>query len=123
MEDTRPVNLDLMKMKFPPMAIVSILHRLAGVILFIGLPYLLYLLHCSLSSVANFSGIAQGGFWLTFFIWVVLSALAMHFFAGARHLLMDLGIGETKVLGRVSAWMVLSLSVLSIILLGVWLWL
>lgn len=124
MKDKRPVNLNLLKIRFPAAAIVSILHRVSGVIVFLLLPLLLWLLSQSLASVATFNALhadlMQPG--LKFFVWALLSALLYHFVAGIRHLFMDAGIGETLIGGKLSAYLVFALSAMGIILLGVWLW-
>ena len=57
MPSKRPVNLDLTKFAFPLIAIVSIVHRISGVVIFLFLPFLLYFLDQSLSSQAGFDGV------------------------------------------------------------------
>ena len=121
----RPVNLDLTKFKFPIMAIISILHRVSGVILFLALPFFLYQLQASLNSTADFTSL-QGGHLLsslsTCAWWLVLVALSFHIIAGIRHLLMDFGVGEQVRSGRIGAIVVLVVFVMVAIWLGVWLW-
>ena len=120
----RPINLNLFKFHFPIPAIVSILHRISGVILFLLLPLLLGLLSSSLVSADSFSALSDSMACpiLKFFTWVILSALLFHVFAGIRHLLMDAGIGETLQISRITSFAVIVLSLVGIILLGVWLW-
>jgi succinate dehydrogenase / fumarate reductase, cytochrome b subunit len=120
----RPIFLNLWRIRFPATAIVSILHRVSGVIIFLGLPFLLYLLSKSLISQERFDQLstsltAPG---MKFVIWIILSAVVGHFFAGIRHLLMDIGMAESLKAGRVTAWLVLIISFLIIIILGLWLW-
>lgn len=124
MKSDRPINLQLTTLKFPPMAIVSILHRLSGVILFVAIPCLLYMLDCSLRSEQSFLRLKQwlGAWPVKLLLWLLLSALFYHFIAGVRHLIMDLGWGESLSSGRRSALSVICLAVLSAILVGVWLW-
>lgn len=124
MKPKRPVNLNLLQIQFPAPAIVSILHRASGVVLFLMLPLLLWLLSGSLASSDSFDALHES---LThpipaFFVWVLFSALFYHLVAGVRHLLMDIGIGESLKGGRLSAFIVFIVSALGIILLGVWLW-
>ena len=93
----RPVNLDLRTIKLPVTAYTSILHRISGVILFIGLAIMLYALGKSLGSEEGFGEVKAC---LTsplakFVTWGLLSALLYHLVAGVRHLIMDMGIGET----------------------------
>jgi succinate dehydrogenase / fumarate reductase cytochrome b subunit len=120
----RPIHLNLLQIRFPAPAIVSILHRASGVILFLCLPLFLWLLSSSLRSQASFDNIHTS---LThpvsaFITWVMLSALLYHLIAGVRHLLMDAGIGESLQGGRFTAYLVQCISAIGIILLGVWLW-
>ena len=124
MNKQRPVNLDLTTISFPVTAISSILHRITGVFLVIGIPVLLWMLATSLSSKEGFSQISQ--FLATglgsFVLWAILTAIAFHIIAGVRHLLMDAGIGESLEGGMRGAKIVLVLAVLAAIGLGVWIW-
>lgn len=120
----RPVNLDLTKFHFPPMAILSILHRISGVLLFLLLPLAIYLLHKSLVSSGSFSDtvtlLQHGG--MKLLLWVMISATLFHLVAGIRHLVMDFGFGETLAASRISAYLVFALVLLLFVLVGVWLW-
>ena len=122
--DRRPVFLDIPKMRFPVTALVSISHRLTGVVIFLFLPLLIYLLQQSLASPLSFyhlmHWLAQS--WVKGLMWVFLAALSVHFFAGVRHVLMDLGVGEHLGQAKFTAYLVFALSVIAIVLEGVWLW-
>ena len=124
MNKKRPVNLDLGSMKFPPMAIASILHRISGVILFILLPVLICLLGQSLHSEAAFNHVrmdlAAPGYKLI--LWAFSAALAYHILAGIRHMIMDLGFGEHLCASKRTAVLVIALAVIATILLGMWIW-
>ena len=125
MQDNRPVNLDLTKFHFPPMAILSISHRISGCLLFLAIPFLLYLLCYSLGSPAQFDRIQyllHYNAWPKMGVWVALSATALHLLAGIRHLLMDLGFGESVRAGKLSAYLVFLCTIVAIVLLGVWIW-
>lgn len=120
----RPVNLDLRTIKLPVTAYTSILHRISGVILFLGIAIMLYALGKSLGSEEGFGEVKA---WLTsplakFVIWGLLSALLYHLVAGLRHLIMDMGIGETLEGGKLGSKIVLAISVVLIVLAGVWIW-
>lgn len=120
----RPVNLDLRTIKLPVTAYTSILHRISGVILFIGLAIMLYALGKSLGSEEGFSEVKAC---LTsplakFVTWGLLSALLYHLVAGVRHLIMDMGIGETLEGGKLGSKIVIVISVVLIVLVGVWVW-
>lgn len=124
MNKKRPVFLDLTKMRMPVAAIVSILHRMSGFVLFLAIPYLLYLLLVSLSSAEDYDALraALHGGVTRSLVYIVLLALLYHWVAGIRHLLMDMGIGEEKISGRRGALLVLAAVVILALLLGVWLW-
>lgn len=124
MNKKRPVNLDLTTIKFPLPAIVSILHRISGVILFLLIPLLIWILDNSLFSENSFDTVqAYANTWIVkLLIWLSLSALIYHLFAGIRHLLMDTGWGETLPAARKSAKVTIVLTVIVMILLGIWLW-
>ena len=123
MNKQRPVNLDLTKFRFPPMAIVSILHRLSGVLIFLLLPLAICLLHCSLSSPKGFAQAAVFfNPFVKFLVWVMCCAILFHLVAGIRHLIMDLGFGESVTAGRVSAYTVFVVAIVLFILMGVWIW-
>lgn len=124
MKSQRPVNLELTKFSFPLAAIVSILHRISGIFLFAGTAVLLWLLDASLASEERFLALQETltqPLW-QIVIWAVLAALAYHVMAGVRHLLMDVGIGDSLKGGRRSALLTLVLAVMLMILAGVWLW-
>ena len=57
-----------------------------------------------------------------FVAWGLLSALLYHLVAGVRHLIMDMGIGETLEGGRLGSKIVIVISVVMIVLAGVWVW-
>lgn len=124
MNNNRPVNLALTTIKFPITAIVSILHRVTGVLLFAGVGVLLWLLDNSLASEERFVSLQQtlaSPLW-QLVVWAVLAVLAYHTVAGIRHLLMDVGIGEGLPLGRWTAWAAVVIALVLAVLAGVWLW-
>lgn len=120
----RPVNLDLKTIKLPLPALVSILHRASGVLIFLSIPILLGILSCSLESEASFNELKDtlDGFFVTMVVWGVVGALLYHIVAGVKHLFMDFGIGETLEGGLRGARITILLSVVLIIFMGVWLW-
>ncbi|MDR0779888.1 MAG: succinate dehydrogenase, cytochrome b556 subunit [Pseudomonadales bacterium] len=124
MNHKRPVNLDLRTVRLPLAAIVSITHRISGLLLFAGSAVLLWLLGLSLSSAAGFAQAANlvGSPLVKLLVWGVLSALAYHMVAGVKHLLLDLGIGESREAGPVGAKLVVVVSVVLIVVMGVWVW-
>lgn len=122
--DKRPVNLALTTLHFPITAIISILHRISGLLLFLSLPIVLYLFQQSLASIEDFDSLQDcfQSVILRLVVWAILSALWYHLIAGIRHLLMDWGVGESKTGGRIGARVVLTLAIVAILLTGMWLW-
>lgn len=121
----RPVNLDLQTIRFPLTAIASILHRVSGVITFVAVGILLWLLGLSLSSQEGFLHAASimNSFFVKFIFWGILTALAYHICGGVRHLLMDFGyIEESLAVGTRSAQVAFGLTVVLSILAGVLVW-
>ncbi len=120
----RPKNLDLFSIKFPVTSISSILHRISGVILFLVIPILLYMLSLSLDSTESFNQLREcmTGPVAKFVLWGIVASLLFHLVAGIRHLLMDAGLGESLSGGRTGAYLVLILGAILAILAGFWIW-
>ncbi len=124
MKDKRPVNLNLIAFKWPLPALTSITHRITGVVLFFGTAVLLYLLQISLESEAGFQ---QAADYLAmplvkFIVWAIVAGLLYHLIAGVKHLIMDFGIGETLQGGKTGAVLTIAISLVAIVLAGVWIW-
>ncbi|KZY89648.1 succinate dehydrogenase, cytochrome b556 subunit, partial [Oleiphilus sp. HI0071] len=122
MENKRPVNLDLTQFSFPLPALTSIAHRITGVALFVGLVFLMYGLDLSLQSEEGFNQAKAllDSFLAKLIIWGVVSALLYHLVAGIKHLIMDTGVGETLEGGLLAAKATIVISVVLIVLAGVW---
>ncbi len=121
----RPVNLDLTTIRFPVTAIASILHRVSGVITFIAVGILLWLLGLSLSSEEGFlsASAIMSSFFVKFILWGILTALAYHAVGGIRHMLMDFGwLEETFEAGKRSANLSFVITVVLSLLAGVLVW-
>lgn len=127
MKSNRPVNLSLstvlaVNLK-SPVAIASILHRVSGVVVFLLIPVLLYLLQESLASEQSFNelkthvlgSVIGGGL-----VFIALAALTFHFVVGVKHLIQDFGAGETLQGGRRFAWGALALAALLMASAFVW---
>lgn len=127
MKERGPSNIGLGSIrnyKFPITAVSSILHRLSGVFLFILIPFMLWVLDRSLQSSAGFyqvKSILTNGF-ISFIFWLGVTAITYHIFAGIRHLLMDIGVGETMCVAKVTSILVIVLGVLAAILWGIIIW-
>ncbi|MGQ3888390.1 succinate dehydrogenase, cytochrome b556 subunit [Legionella sp. CNM-1927-20] len=124
MNKKRPVNLDLTTIKFPPMAIASILHRISGLALFLLFPIILYYLDLSLASPTSFVTLQSilAGVVAKLILWAFGAALIYHLLAGIRHLVMDAGYGEHLSSGRKSAIFVIIAAIVLTLLLGFWIW-
>ncbi|MCE8001276.1 succinate dehydrogenase, cytochrome b556 subunit [Halomonas daqingensis] len=121
----RPVNLDLTTIQFPLPALTSIAHRITGVILFVGLIFAFWALDKSLSSPEGFLAVRDtlaNNILAKLIAWGLLSALAFHFVAGIKHMLMDAGYGVTLEGGVKKAQATVVISAVLIILAGVWVW-
>jgi succinate dehydrogenase / fumarate reductase, cytochrome b subunit len=98
--------------RLPLAGIVSILHRVSGMLMFLLIPFVLYLLDKSLTSEISFEYLK--GFTSNWFVKLVILALVWsylhHFSAGVRHLLMDMHMGLDKDSGRKSAVAVFAIS-------------
>jgi succinate dehydrogenase / fumarate reductase cytochrome b subunit len=101
-----------MNYRQPPSAIVSILHRISGFVLFLALPFLLYLFQQSIVSeisFAHFAGIVSHPF--TKIVILGLSwGYLHHFCAGLRHLVMDTHMALDKDASQRTARYVLAVS-------------
>lgn len=124
MTDKRPVNLDLGTISLPLTAIASITHRLTGVFLVAGIALLLWMLDASLASEESFNALAEcaDSFIFKLVLWVVLAGLIYHTLAGIKHLVMDLGYGESMEGGTTGAKLVFVFSAVLIVLVGAWIW-
>lgn len=96
---------DTVHYRLPLAGIVSILHRISGILIFLLLPFILFLLDKSLTSEISFEYFK--GFTSHWFVKLLILALSWaylhHFCAGVRHLFMDLHMGLSKDSGRKSA--------------------
>lgn len=116
MTDKRPVYLNLLKIRLPLTGIISFAHRITGVILFLSLPFVVYMLDLSIESEQSFQA-AQLMLKQPLVILVqilLLWSIAHHFFAGIRFLLIDAEIGVEKSQARLGSWIVLLAEVLTL---------
>ena len=118
---------DLPSYRLPAAGIVSILHRVSGVLMFLLMPFIIWMFDVSVSSEISFSRFTSAfgpgiGFVPGWF--VKLTALALiwaylhHFIAGLRHLWMDINHAVSKEFGKSSAVVTLTLSVALTLILG-----
>lgn len=123
MNRPRPKNLNLLTIRFPLPAIISILHRVSGVILFLLIPIALWGLSYTLTP-DGFDAFqdAYDNFFVKAVLWLMLVPFCYHLVAGLRHLLSDIHLGDTLKSGRASARFAIVAALILIILAGVWIW-
>lgn len=124
MATSRPKHLNLMQIRMPLPAFVSILHRASGAILFLLLPLLLFLLASSLESPQSFALFKKwiGNPLAKMVLIGVLWAYLHHFCAGIRHLAMDMDIGLELESARATSYAVLGVSLVLTAVIGGLLW-
>ena len=120
--------VDALQYRLPLAGVVSILHRLSGLIMLALLPLLVWLFDTSVSSEASFdvfkaaftAGIGFVPGWLVkVVVWALIWSYLHHFIAGLRHLWMDISHeAVSKEFGKTSAVVTLALSILLTLALG-----
>lgn len=121
--EARPVYQAVLRYRYPVMAIASVLHRISGVILFFLIPLLLWVFAQSLASANGFQAIhnvLSSPLSITV-VWISMAALIYHLLAGIRHMIMDLGYAESKQASRITAYTVMALTIVLLLIAGVWL--
>ena len=119
---------DLTTYRLPPAGIVSILHRVSGALMFLLLPFIIWMFDTSVSSEISFArfkavfnvgvGFAPGWFFKLVAL-ALIWAYLHHFIAGLRHLWMDVSHkAVTKEFGTMSAQVTLVASILLTVVLG-----
>ncbi len=113
--------------RLPPAGIVSILHRVSGVLMFLLMPFIIWMFDTSVTSEVSYdvfrsAFMAGVGFVPGWFLKLVALALIWaylhHLIAGIRHLWMDATHAVTKQFGHSSAIATLAISVLLTLALG-----
>lgn len=124
MDKKRPKHLALQHIKLPLPGIVSIFHRVSGMMLFLALPPLLLMLQYSLTSIETYTQLAG----LLAHPLAKLTVLGLswaflhHFCAGLRYLAIDLHYVRDLAHARSSSWAVVAVSLTLAALIGVKLW-
>jgi succinate dehydrogenase / fumarate reductase, cytochrome b subunit len=116
---------DLPTYRLPAAGIVSILHRISGVLMFVLLPLIIWIFDTSVSSEISFArfraafNVGAGGVILKLVALALIWAYLHHFIAGVRHLLMDVShAAVTKERGASSAKFTLIASLVLTVVLG-----
>ncbi len=122
MKSNRPINLPLsqvISVNRSPIAIASILHRISGIILFLLIPVMLWLLQNSLASPESFETVFDNVF-IRFLAWIFVAAIAYHFVMGVKHLFADNGQNEELQSARMAS--VVSLVIAAILIVASFVW-
>jgi len=120
----RPKNLNLLTIRLPIPALVSIMHRVSGAFLFMLLPLLLWVLHQSLADTTAYQ-LAQVFLHHPLVKLICLAvtwAYLHHACAGIRHLALDAHYGLRLNYARATSRAVLIISGLLTLRMGIWLW-
>ena len=111
---------DIKNYRLPPAGIISILHRISGLALFLALPLLLALIAASFGTPEKFAALVDclqnplAKLVLLGLVWAILH----HACAGVRYLLMDVHVKVSKAGGRQTAFTVLLVSLALTALVG-----
>lgn len=111
----------------PLAAIVSILHRVSGIGLFLFMPFLIWMFDTSVTSEVSYARFthlfeagsgALGGWFYKLIVLGLIWAFLHHLIAGLRHVWLDITHQTTKKFGRVSAQITLVVSLVVTLALG-----
>ena len=111
---------DIVSYRLPPAGIVSILHRISGAVMFLLMPFIIWMFDTSVStefSYERFTAAFHAGLFGLPGIVIKVVALGLiwaylhHFIAGVRHLWMDMTHSVSKQQGKSSAIITLVLGV------------
>lgn len=120
-KNKRPVFLNLLQIRLPITAVMSIVHRLTGVLLFLALPFFVYLLERTLQDEQSFLSVLESLDSIPFKIILILLvwSFSHHLLAGIRYLLLDIDIGVELRPARSSAWWVIfSALIIAVVVIG-----
>jgi succinate dehydrogenase / fumarate reductase, cytochrome b subunit len=124
MNKQRPKHLALLQIKLPLPGIVSILHRISGLMLFCALPLLLLMLQYSLASIETYTQLMAvlANPLLKLMLLGLLWAFMHHFCAGLRFLAIDVHYVRNLAQARNSSKVVMVVSLVLTVLIGIKLW-
>ncbi len=117
----------IVKYRLPPAGIVSILHRVSGALMFVLLPFVIWMFDASVTSEVSYDAFTSAfvagigpfaGWFLKLVALALIWAYLHHFIAGVRHLWMDTTHSVSKAQGHGSALFTLAASVVLTLLLG-----
>ena len=118
---------DLPNYRLPAAGWVSILHRVSGALMFLLMPFIIWMFDTSISSELSFArftsvfNIGAGfvpGWFFKLVALAIMWAFLHHLIAGLRHLWMDMRHAVSKEFGKSSAVFTLVLSIGLTVVLG-----
>ncbi len=121
MADTRPVYLNLLKIRLPITGVVSIAHRVSGLLLFLAIPFSIYIIDLSLASESGFEqsmNLLQYPL-VQLILLLLVWSFVHHLLAGIRYLALDFDLGVDKTGSRVSS-MIVFVSEIIIVVAIIW---
>lgn len=116
--DNRPYFLNLVKIRLPLPGFVSILHRISGILMFLAIPFAVYLLDLSLESEQGFHDAERllSQPLMKLVLLVLAWSIIHHFYAGIRFLLIDFDLGVYKAASRRGAVLVILAEIITLAL-------
>ena len=111
--------IDLPSYRLPAAGWVSILHRVSGALMFLLMPFIIWMFDASVTSEISFASFTAAfnlgigfipGWFMKLVALAIIWAYLHHFIAGIRHLYMDAFHAVTKEFGKSSAVATLVLS-------------
>ena len=120
----RPVWFNVSPVNLPVPGLVSIFHRISGILLFAGIVWFIFLLDMSLGSPLTFAHFTSymAHPLVKLVMLVLLWSFLHHFCAGIRYLLLDIHVGVKLPAARKSSFIVFAISLLLTVILGARLW-
>jgi succinate dehydrogenase / fumarate reductase cytochrome b subunit len=118
--ESRPIFLDVWRIRLPLPGVVSILHRISGVLMVLSIPLGAWLFGLAVTT-------ADGLAWVAGLLDVLLVKIALlvllwaflhHLFAGLRYLLMDIGRAVDRKPARLTAALALGAGLVATLILG-----
>ncbi len=118
MKKEQPVYLNLYKITLPVTGIVSLLHRVSGLLLVFAIPAALYLLQLSLLDAAGYEqakSLLEHPL-IRFIKIFFYTLLVFHLLAGIRFLLMDIELGVSKKMANITSRLVILITLVVMLL-------
>lgn len=117
----RPVYLNLFKIRLPTAGMVSFAHRVTGFLLFLAIPFSIYILDLSVTSSQGYEEsvrLLQHPV-MQMILLLLMWSLVHHFLAGIRYLFLDFDIAIDKAGSTMTAWIVI---VADVCIMAVYVW-